>query len=145
MPRNTVTRNLTADPDTLWKLVGDPSKLPRWWPKVERVDRRDPERFTKWVVSPRGRAVEMHYSLEEAGPGRRTVWRQDLDAGPFARSLRSASEEIRVEQSGDGSRLSLSLERRLRGSARLGAWFVWRGQRRELREAMDAVEERVDG
>jgi len=145
VPRTEVALRLAVDGDELWRLVGDPGKRPRWWPNVDRVDRPDPATLVKWVISPRGKAVEMRYTLAEAGPGLRLRWAQQLEGGPFERSLRSCIEEIRVEQEGESSVLRLSIERKLRGTAALGGVFIARGQRRELRAALDRVQERFGG
>lgn len=145
MPKVTRSRLVGAEPSAVWKLVGDPAKLPRWWPAVERVDRPEPGRFTKWVISPRGKAVPMSFRLAGSGPGLSVRWEQELAGTAFERAIRSASEELSVEPADGGSTVRLCLNRRLRGTARLGFLFISRGQRRELESALDRLQERVDG
>ncbi|MEI6447817.1 MAG: SRPBCC family protein [Actinomycetes bacterium] len=145
MPRTKRTRALDADPEKVWALAADPAKLPRWWPEVDRVDRPDGNSFTKWVVSPRGRAVAMTFSLADLEEGRHVRWVQQLEGTPFARSLRSGAEEVTVEEAGAGSKIELVIERRMKGTARLGGLLISRGQRRELDEALDRLEARLSG
>ena len=45
-------RVVPAPPDTVWRVVGDPYALPRWWPRVERVESVDGSAWTSvWSTS----------------------------------------------------------------------------------------------
>ena len=135
---------IAVEPVKVWGLVGDPGKLARWWPNVDRVDRPDPATLTKWVISPRGRAVAMRFHMLENRSGEFCSWKQDLVGTPFARSVVEAIESIRVEPSAQGSLVTLTIRRKMRGTAKIGALLVARGQRKELDEALNRLERRFE-
>ena len=139
------SRSLPADPAQVWKLVGDPGKLARWWPNVDRIDRPATDAAVRWVISPRGRAVPMNYRIASGAAERSIVWSQQIVGSPFARSLKASTESFQVGPDPVGSLVTLELDRRLRGTAKLGWPFMLRGQRRELDRALDALEERFNG
>lgn len=145
MPKTSRSRVLAADPEAVWRIAGDPGKLARWWPKVERVDRPAADQFVKWLTSARGRAVPMSFRLIESEPGVFACWEQELEGSPFERSVRRSRECVRVEPAAEGTSVVLSIKRSLKGSARLGAPLVARGQRIELESALDRLQERFGG
>ncbi len=77
----------------------------------------------------------MTFDLAELEPGVRVGWAQQIHSTPFERSVRSSLEVIEVEAADSGSRVSLSIVRKLKGTAKLGAYFVAKGQQRELESA----------
>jgi hypothetical protein len=87
----------------------------------------------------------MTFSLADLDDGRHVRWVQELEGTPFARSVKSAAEEVSVEETDGGSRIELVIERRMKGTARLGGLLIARGQRRELDQALDRLEVRLDG
>ena len=143
MPKIAISRLIDCEPSKAWALAGDPGKLQRWWPRVDRVDRPAPGRATRWVVSARGRAVAMTYELSQGASDRSLVWSQVVAGTPFAKSVRSSTELISVEPDGGGSLVRLSIDRRMKGSARLGGPIIARAQRQELSKAMDSLEARL--
>jgi hypothetical protein len=82
----------------------------------------------------------MRFELEDLTPGQRIVWRQDLDGTPFEKAIAESRESIEVRASDSGSVVSLALTRKLKGTARLGALFIARGQKRELASAAAALQ-----
>ena len=38
MPTARVSRTIAAPPEQLWRILSDPYHLPRWWPRVTRVE-----------------------------------------------------------------------------------------------------------
>ena len=38
MPTTRRSRTFAAEPNRVWSIVGDAHHLPRWWPRVERVE-----------------------------------------------------------------------------------------------------------
>ena len=143
MPKTSVSRLVKCQADKAWSLVGDPGKLQRWWPRVERIDRPAPDRVTRWVISGRGRAVAMEYALSQGESERCLVWSQQVIGTPFAKSVRSSTEIMSLETADEGTVVTLSIERKLKGTARLGAPLVARAQRQELIKAMDSLEGRL--
>lgn len=144
MPRTSRSRVISAEPQRVWNLVGDPGKLPRWWPRVDRVDRPDPATLTKWVRSPRGRAVAMRYHLAASVGGESLCWEQEITGTPFARSVSRSVETIEALPAAGGTKVTLTIRRHLRGTAKMGALLVARGQRKELDEALDRLEQRFE-
>ena len=133
--------DVNAAPERSWAYVADPSRLARWWPSVDRVDRPTEASYTRWVLSPRGRAVPMHFQMIELLPGEKVTWEQDLAETAFARSVRRSCEIFEVSPNGSGSAIRLTIQRSLRGTAMLGALFVARAQKRELKLAANALQE----
>jgi len=80
----------------------------------------------------------------ENRPGKFCSWEQDLVGTPFARSVVEAIESIRVEPTAQGSLVTLTIRRKMRGTAKMGALLVARGQRKELDEALNRLERRFE-
>jgi uncharacterized protein YndB with AHSA1/START domain len=135
------TRVVAASPEALWQTVGDAHHLPRWWPRVQRVERVDGERFTEVLLTKKGRAVRADFRVGRSERPRVRAWEQDVVGSPFARILESARTEVRLEPEGEGTRVTLELEQRLLGVSRLGAFMVRRATARVLDGALDALEE----
>jgi uncharacterized protein YndB with AHSA1/START domain len=136
------SRLLAASPGTVWGTVGNPSQLPRWWPKVVRVEGADARGFTEVLATDRGRAVRADFAITERRAGELLSWRQEVEGTPFERLLRSAETTVRLEAAGaGGTRVTLQQRQRLRGSAALGGLVVRRAGRRVLDHALDALEE----
>lgn len=145
MPRTRRSRLLAASPQEVWSFAADPGKLPRWWPDTERVERSSGEDYTRWVLSPRGRAVAMRFRLGHLEQGASVTWNQEIEGSIFERSLRSASERLTLHPRQAGTLVELEIRRRMRGTARFGAAFIARAQKQQLERALDRLEEAVDG
>jgi uncharacterized protein YndB with AHSA1/START domain len=136
------SRRLTAPKGTVWGTVGDPTQLPRWWPRVVRVEGADARGFTEVLASDRGRAVRADFVITERRAGELLSWRQEVEGTPFERLLRSSETTVRLQAAGEGgTRVTLEQRQRLRGSAALGGLVVRRAGRRILDDALDALEE----
>lgn len=141
MPTTRRTRTVAAAPDAVWRVAGDPQHLPRWWPKVQRIEGDDGVAFTQVLMTDKGRAVRADYRRAETEPGRLAAWEQEVAGTPFERLLRAARTEIRLEPEGaQATRVTLSLERHLRGMARFGGFFFRSAGRKQLDEALDGLE-----
>jgi uncharacterized protein YndB with AHSA1/START domain len=140
MPTTRRSRQLAAPPDDVWRVVGDPYHLPRWWPRVERVEAVAGERFTQWLRAKSGRAVRADFKVLEKRRGRLLRFEQELAGSPFERVLAEAHTEITIEPAGDGTEVTVSLRQRLRGLSRLGSFMVRRATRRIIDEALDGLE-----
>jgi uncharacterized protein YndB with AHSA1/START domain len=88
------SRTLPVAAERLWEVIGDPHHLPRWWPRVHRVEGVDADAFTEVLVSEKGKMVRADFRLVEERPERKIVWAQQIDGSPFARVLKSAETEI---------------------------------------------------
>lgn len=134
------TRTIRAGSRTVWELVSNPEHLPRWWPGVQRVEDASRSSWTNVLRSPRGRVVRADFTRVDAKPGRRLVWRQEVEETPFERFLNAATTEITLAPQGSqATRVELCLTQRLRGIGRLGGLLARRAARRQLDEALDGL------
>jgi uncharacterized protein YndB with AHSA1/START domain len=140
VPTASRTRLLRAVPEDVWSVVGDPDHLPRWWPRVRRVEGVTPERWTKVMATGRGKAVRADERLVGSERLRRRAWSQELEASPFERVFSEIATEVRLEPREGATAVTLSLHQRLRGLNRLGAPVARRAAGRLLDEALDGLE-----
>ena len=134
MPRVTRRRAIAAPPQEVWRLISDPHSLPRWWPRVGRVenfDRRSAGRRSQWtkvLETAEGRGVRADFRCLSSAANERYVWEQQLEGTPFAKHLRRSEVEVALRGEGDGTRVTLSSVQTLRGLSRLGSPLMRRGQ-----------------
>jgi uncharacterized protein YndB with AHSA1/START domain len=94
------SRIINASAEDLWQVLGDPHHLPRWWPRVSRVEAvtltgtGDLDAFTEVLTGPSGKIVRADFKLLEQVDRQRILWSQQVENTPFARVLRSAETEI---------------------------------------------------
>jgi uncharacterized protein YndB with AHSA1/START domain len=141
MPTTRRTRELQAAPEDVWRIVGDPYHLPRWWPRVERVEAVAGERFTELLRAAKsGRAIRADFRVVERRKEQRLRFAQELDGTPFERVLKEAETEIAISPAGDGTTVAITIRQRLRGLSRFGGFLVRRATTRILDEALDGLE-----
>ncbi len=146
MPRVTRRRTFAAPVPEVWKLVSDPYSLPRWWPRVgrvENVERRPGGRRSQWtkvLQTAEGRGVRADYRCLSSAENERYVWEQQVEGTPFAKHVRSSVVEVGLRPDGAGTEVSLSHDQTLRGMSRIGAPMMRRAQRDVLDEALDGIE-----
>jgi uncharacterized protein YndB with AHSA1/START domain len=141
VPRVRRSRTVAARPDAVWDLVSDPHHLPRWWPRVQRVEEVTGDAWTKVLRTPSGKTVRADYSRVEWQPRKRIVWRQEVEESPFETILDEALTVIELEPAGDdGTRVQLVAEQELHGRYRFGGFMLRRATRRQLDEALDGIE-----
>jgi hypothetical protein len=122
-------------------VVGDPHHLPRWWPRVTRIEAAGDGRWTQVLATAKGRPVRADFRLLESRHARRRVWAQELEDSPFERLMTEAVTAIDLEPAaGDATLVTIELRQRLRGLARFGWFLVRRATRRVLDEALDGLE-----
>ena len=141
MPKVKRTRSIDAPVREVWDLVSDPHHLPRWWPAVERVEEADALRWTKVFGTGAGKTVRADYTRVLAEEPSRLVWRQELAASPFERIMSSSEVEIALEPEDAATRVRLTATQRLRGLSRFGSFMIRRATRRQLDQALAALEE----
>ena len=140
MPTTRRSRTVSAGPDQVWDVVGDPHHLTRWWPRVSRVEAVSADAFTEVLMSDRGRTLRADFRLIEAEPGRRIAWAQEVEGTPFARVLRASETEVLLEPRGASTEVAIELRQSLRGFlARVGSFMVTRAARNTLDEALDGL------
>lgn len=146
MPRVSRRRTIPAPIAEVWSLVSDPYSLPRWWPRVgrvENVEQRGSGRRSQWtkvLETSEGRGVRADYRCVSAAEGERYVWEQELEGTPFARHLRSSRIEIALRADGEGTQVDLSSVQALKGMSKLGSPMMRRGQAETLDQALDGIE-----
>ncbi|MGH2951780.1 MAG: SRPBCC family protein [Solirubrobacterales bacterium] len=155
MPKVSRSRVIAADPQRAWDLVSDPHSLPRWWPRMLRVEdvdagRGDGEEATRWTAvleTERGTGVRADYRRTELVRGRSYAWSQEIAGTPFERILRSSRLEIalRPEGAGTETEVSLTSDETLRGLSRLGSTMLRGAARRRLDDALDGIERALVG
>jgi uncharacterized protein YndB with AHSA1/START domain len=137
VPRTTRSATIPASPEQIWRTVCDPHHLPRWWPRVQRVESVDAERFTQVLATDKGRSVRADFRVLESRVSEVRRWAQDVEGSPFERLLRSAETEVRLEREGiAATRVTLTMRQRLRGAGVLGGFMVRRATARRLDEAL---------
>jgi uncharacterized protein YndB with AHSA1/START domain len=140
MPTTRRSRRIAAPPADVWRVVGDPYHLPRWWPKVERVEAVAGERFTELLRAKSGRTVRADFRVDEKRKERLLRFSQEVVGTPFERVLAAAETTIELTPAGDGTEVALVAHQRMRGLSRLGGFLVRRATRRILDEALDGLE-----
>ncbi len=141
MPRTRRSRVISADPDAVWEVVGDPHHLPRWWPRVERVEQVAAGAFTEVMRSDRGKTVRVDQRLSQLDENQRIAWSQEIEGTPFARVLSDATTEVSLEPAKDGG-TKVTVERRqsMRGWARFGGGLmIRRATAKVLNEALSTL------
>jgi uncharacterized protein YndB with AHSA1/START domain len=157
------SRTIAAPLQELWDLVLDPHHLPRWWPRVTRVEDVADGEFTEVMRTKKGKLVRADFNVICVDESARLLtWAQQLEGTPFARVLSSAETDVRLApaagdparggaQAGNASATEVTIELRqsLAGySARYGmlAGFAPRLGGRMVRRAAEAtIEEALDG
>ena len=145
MPTAQRTRTIAASTRELWELLGDPHHLPRWWPRVNRVEAVDDDAFTEVLVGSKGKMVRADFKRLSAVPEQSIVWAQQIDGTPFARILASAETEIRLASNsaaqGPATDVTIELRQTLHGFlARLGSHLVRRAAGSTIEEALDGLQ-----
>ena len=144
------TRMVAAPVAAVWDLVSDPHSLPRWWPKVIRVEdvtgRGQRSRWTSVLETDTGNGVRADFRCTASTEQERYAWSQDLAGTAFERILTQAGLEIKIEQAGpQETSVSLTSEETLRGLSRLGAPMMRGAARRRLDEAFEGIERALVG
>lgn len=132
-------------------MLGDPHHLPRWWPRIDRVEAvtltgtGELDAFTEVLMSGKGKMVRADFKRLDAVPKQRIVWAQQVEGTPFARILTSAETEIRLADAHGGhdpaTDVTIELRQTLHGFlARLGSHLVRRAAGSTIEEALDGLE-----
>jgi uncharacterized protein YndB with AHSA1/START domain len=144
MPRVTRRRKVGATTAAVWELVSDPYSLPRWWPRVQRVESVEGEgagaQWTKVLGTAEGRGVRADFRCAALVEGERFGWEQAIAGTPFERHLRRYAVEIVLNDASPGTEVTIVAAQALRGLSRLGSPMMRRGQGSLLDEALDGIE-----
>ncbi len=143
MPRVRRSRLIPARQDEIWRMVSDPGQLPGWWPRVVRVEgiSGSGDRFTEVLRTDAGRDLRADFTVVEREKPSRWRFAQEIGDDPFSKVLSRSETLIELDGDGEATVVTIEVDRRLRGMARLGG-FLFRGAtRRHIDEALDRLEE----
>jgi uncharacterized protein YndB with AHSA1/START domain len=141
MPTTRRTRTVAAPAGDVWELLSDPHHLPRWWPRVARVEAVERDAFTEVLASPRGRLVRADFQVRADERALVLRWAQQIEGTPFARVLSAAETELRLQPNGTATDVTIELRQALKGIfPHLGASRIRRAARATLEEALDGLE-----
>ncbi len=147
MPTARRSRTIAGPEQQLWEVIRDPHHLPRWWPRVTRVENVQDGEFTEVMKTSKGKLVRADFELVESEQAVRVVrWEQRVQGTPFARLLRSAETEVRLEPTGGGNtEVTIEVRQTLNGFfPRFGGYMVRRAAGETIEEALDGLE-RISG
>jgi uncharacterized protein YndB with AHSA1/START domain len=141
------SRTIGAPATEIWEIVRDPHHLPRWWPRVERVEAVEGGAFTEVMRTAKGKVVRADFDVLSADEARRELrWSQRVQGTPFGRLLSSAETEVRLSpvtgaQPSAATEVTLELRQVLTGFfPRFGGHMVKRAAAATLDEALDGLE-----
>ena len=146
MPVVRRSRVVEAPPEAVWRVVGDPSHLARWWPKVERIESIRGGNFTEVMRTKKGRPVRADFHTVESVRGKLHRWAQDLEGTPFERFLALNETAVELTPEGGGTEVTLVTRQKLRGLSRVGGGVMLRrATKQQLDEALDGLEGLLPG
>jgi uncharacterized protein YndB with AHSA1/START domain len=150
------SRTIAASPQALWELLRDPHHLPRWWPRVTRVEDVEADAFTEVMKTRKGKLVRADFTVVCDEAQRTLTWVQRIEGTPFASVLESAETELRLAPRDDAStEVTIELRQQMAASSarhnsflrlapRFGGRLVRRAALATIEEALDGLE-RVSG
>jgi hypothetical protein len=92
-----------------------------------------------------GRGVRADFRCIDSSDGERYVFEQTVEDTPFERFVRRARTEIELEPQNGDTKVTMALDRQLRGLSRLGSPLMRRAIGRTLNEALDGLETAATG
>ena len=157
MPTARRSRTISASRQELWELIGDPHHLPRWWPRVTRVEDVEDGAFTEVFATRKGHLVRADFDLVYRDEAEHTLrWAQRVEGTPFGRVLRSAETEVRLSptdpphrpgaRGDDGAaELPAATEVTIEVRQALAGFFAHFGSFMVRRAAAHTIDEALDG
>src|SRR4051812_49674388 len=100
MPTTRRSRTIGATPEQVWRTVCDAHHLPRWWPRVQRVEAVEAERFTEVLTTDKGRSVRADFRVLESRAPEVRRFRQEVEGTPFEPLLRRGETPVRLAPAG---------------------------------------------
>jgi uncharacterized protein YndB with AHSA1/START domain len=116
------SRKIAAPAEELWAVVSDPHHLPRWWPRVERIEDVHDGAFTEVMKTRKGKTVRADFELLRIDPEARSVcWEQIVAGTPFAAVLAASETEVQLVPQGLEALTEVTIELRQEMSGGRGA------------------------
>ena len=146
MPTARRSRVIAADRGEVWRVVSDPHHLPRWWPKVSRVEdvyereRGAGTRWTEVLETASGKGVRALFRCKRSREPDEYEWEQEIEETPFAKVFKSSITTVSLDPEADGTRVTLELAQDLRGLSRFGGFMVKRASGEQLDAALGGLE-----
>ena len=142
MPTARRSRTIATATDELWELICDPHHLPRWWPRVSRVEGVDRGAFTEVMSTRKGHVVRADFEIVQRDEHAHVLrWDQRLAGTPFERVLRSAETELRLTAAASrATDVTIELRQSPAGFfARFGSFMIRRAATHTIDEALDGL------
>jgi uncharacterized protein YndB with AHSA1/START domain len=136
-------RRVEAPLEEVWSVASDPYRLPRWWPRTERVEAVSERGWTSVLVTERGRSVRADYTVIESAAPILRRWSLDVEGSPFAKLLIADETELRLQAADGGTEVALTQRQRPRGWARFGVIVLRRAAKRTLDAALTGLAQTV--
>jgi uncharacterized protein YndB with AHSA1/START domain len=142
---------ILAERPRVWRVISDPYHLVRWWPRVVRVEGVQERRrgagtlWTKVLETRSGRGVRADFRCLFSTEPESYAWEQQVEDSPFAKVFRSSVTTITLDDAGGGTSVTIEADQRLRGLSRLGGFMISRATRAQLEEALDGLEQALEG
>lgn len=150
MPTARASRTIAAPAWRLWEVVRDPHHLPRWWPRVERVEDVRADEFTEVMRTGKGKVVRADFERLRVDEQAMTLsYAQRVRGTPFERVLRCSEIHVRLAAvhpdaqltAPDATRVTIELRQAMTGFfPRFGGFLVRRASTATLDEALDGLE-----
>lgn len=136
---------IAADRDAVWRVISDPHHLPRWWPKVTRVENVDAHErgagttWTEVLETASGKGVRAAFRCRRSREPDEYEWEQEIEDTPFAKVFKTSVTTVSLDDADGGTRVTLELDQDLRGLSVLGGFMVRRASRDQLDAALGAL------
>jgi uncharacterized protein YndB with AHSA1/START domain len=142
VPTASRSRTIAASAEELWEVIRDPHHLPRWWPRVDRVEEVDGASFTEVMKTAKGKVVRADFNVVLVEEGAmRLKWEQRVQDTPFAHVLKAAETEVRLAVAGTETEVTIELHQSLNGVfSRFGGYMVRRAANETIERALDGLE-----
>jgi uncharacterized protein YndB with AHSA1/START domain len=137
------SRQLAAPPEVVWEILADAYALPRWWPRITRVERVEETGFTEVLLSRRGRPVRLDLHYTEVEPPESLGWALELSGSQFERLLSEWATRFSLSPVDGGTLVSIEERQSFRGSFRTGSFLQRRAARRRLDGALTGLAQLV--
>jgi uncharacterized protein YndB with AHSA1/START domain len=150
VPKARRTRVIAADRGAVWRVVSDPHHLPRWWPKVTRVEdvqehERGPgTRWTEVLETASGKGIRAEFRCRRSREPEEYEWEQEIEDTPFAKVFQSSVTTVVLSDADGGTLVTLELDQKLRGLSRLGGFMIKRASGEQLGGALAGLEGAVE-
>jgi uncharacterized protein YndB with AHSA1/START domain len=142
VPTSSRSRTIAAPIEELWDVISDPHHLPRWWPRVNRVEDVENDRFTEVMTTAKGKVVRADFRILAADQSARSLtWEQLVEGTPFGHVLKAAQTEVRLTAVESATAVTIELRQTLNGVfTRFGGYMVRRAANGTVQGALEGLE-----